>query len=80
MFSQVQNPPPGVSKVAANSQLRAEAVSDFRRLLNAITTEDFDEILEEIQATYSEYPEWLKYLHTEWLPKKHRWSMAYRQV
>ncbi|KAJ6507586.1 hypothetical protein DFH09DRAFT_943012 [Mycena vulgaris] len=75
----VKNPPPGVSKVAANSKLRADAVSDFRRLLNAVTTEDFDEILEEIYTTYSDYPDWLKYLNTEWLPKKQRWSMAYRQ-
>ncbi|KAJ7238405.1 hypothetical protein C8J57DRAFT_1086881 [Mycena rebaudengoi] len=72
-------PPPGVSKVAANSQLRAEAVADFRRLLNAITTVDFDEILNETHVTYSEHPDWLKYLNTQWLPKKHRWEMAYRQ-
>ncbi|KAJ7660131.1 hypothetical protein DFH06DRAFT_1472232 [Mycena polygramma] len=61
----VKNPPDGVSKTAANSQLRADAVADFRRLLNALTTEEFDEILEEIESSYSEYPSWLKYLHTE---------------
>ncbi|KAJ7676949.1 hypothetical protein DFH06DRAFT_1080029 [Mycena polygramma] len=73
------NPQDGVSKTAANSQLRADAVADFRRLLNALTTEEFDEILEEIESSYSEYPSWLKYLRTEWLPKKERWCMAYRK-
>ncbi|KAJ7282543.1 hypothetical protein C8J57DRAFT_1218746 [Mycena rebaudengoi] len=57
-------------KIAANSQLRAEAVTDVRRLLNAITTVDFDEILNETHVTYSEHPNWLKYLNTQRLLKK----------
>jgi hypothetical protein len=52
----------------------------FRRLLNAITTVDFDKILNETHVMYPEHPDWLKYLNTQWLPKKHRWAMAYRQV
>ncbi|KAJ7238419.1 hypothetical protein C8J57DRAFT_1528728 [Mycena rebaudengoi] len=52
----------------------------FRRLLNAITTVDFDKILNETHVMYPVHPDWLKYLNTQWLPKKHRWAMAYRQI
>lgn len=67
-------------KAKANLALRASAIADFKRLVYAMTTEDFDEIWDEHLITYSDHPDWIKYITNEWIPKKERWATAWRKV
>lgn len=68
------------SKADANRVLRASAIADFRRLVYASSTTDFDEIWEEHQVTYTEHPTWITYLTSEWITKRERWAQPWRQV
>ena len=76
----VEKPPPGVSKVEANRQLRDAAKKDFVRLVYAASEEEFDVVWEEIKSLYGENKEWIQYLTGEWLGKKEKWSMPWRKV
>lgn len=72
--------PLGATKVEANKQLRASAKADFTRLIHAATSDDFEEVWQEIEVAYAEYTAWMAYLRTEWMGKKERWALAWRKV
>jgi hypothetical protein len=74
------NPEPGTSKAAANRKLREGACADFRRLVHAATSEEFETIWNEISTTYAAHTDWLRYLQSEWIHKKEKWALCYRQV
>ncbi|KAJ7588710.1 hypothetical protein C8J56DRAFT_785384 [Mycena floridula] len=71
------SPEKGVSKVEANRRLRESAVKNFKKLVYAMTTDEFEEQWSEIQSMYAEHSDWLKYLRSEWYSKKERWGMAW---
>lgn len=76
----VAKPPAGTTKVEANRALRDGAKADFTRMVYAATKDEFEEVWKEVQETYSEYPEWLAYLRKEWVVKKERWALSWREV
>lgn len=53
---------------------------DFKQLVHAETEDTFDELWEELLAEWDEYPAWIKYVSSEWLPKRKQWSQAWRKV
>lgn len=67
-------------EVEANKQLRASAKADFTRFIHAATSDDFEDVWQEIQVTYMEHTVWMAYLRTEWMGKKERWPLAWRKV
>lgn len=55
-------------------------MADFKRLVRADTEDAFDEIWEEFLEEWDNHPAWIKYVSSEWLPKKKQWSQVWRKV
>lgn len=72
----------GWSKAAidANQKLRAKAILDFKALVQCESEEDFDGAWEVFLEQWKDHPIWVKYVFSEWLPKKTQWSQAWCKV
>lgn len=55
-------------------------MSDFKSLIQCETEAEFDSRWEKFLVEWEKYPAWVRYVSSEWLPKKTRWSYAWRKV
>lgn len=55
-------------------------MSDFKALVRCESEEDFDGAWEVFLEQWKDHPIWVKYVSSEWLPKKTQWSQAWRKV